>query len=85
MHGATAVQAKRQLRNFIALNVINQNRAVIVVHGKGMRSANNMPVLKTRVNYWLRENESVLGFCPAAPHHGGNGALYVLLKTGKNR
>lgn len=85
LHGATAIQAKRRLRDFITTSIVSKNRAVIIVHGKGMRSANNTPVLKTRVNYWLRENENVLGFCPAAQHHGGSGALYVLLKSGKNR
>ncbi len=85
LHGTTAIQARRRLHDFITMSIINKNRAVIIVHGKGMRSENNTPVLKTRVNYWLRENENVLGFCPAAQQHGGSGALYVLLKTGKNK
>ncbi|HFD11665.1 MAG TPA: hypothetical protein ENJ32_04250 [Crenotrichaceae bacterium] len=85
LHGATAIQAKKKLDTFIAMSRANQYRAISIVHGKGIRSENNTPVLKTRVNYWLRENENVMGFCPAAPHHGGNGALYVLLKYGKNK
>jgi DNA-nicking Smr family endonuclease len=80
LHGSTARQARQQLGNFIAVSIANKFRAVIIVHGKGLRSTNNTPVLKTRVNYWLRDNESVMGFCPAPSHHGGSGALYVLLK-----
>lgn len=85
LHGATAIQARRLLRDFIAVSSANNYRAVIIVHGKGLRSTNNTPVLKTRVNYWLRDHQNVLGFCPAAPQHGGSGALYVLLKSGKNK
>jgi len=85
LHGATAIQAKQRVANFIAMSIANNIRAVIIVHGKGMRSANNTPVLKTRVNYWLRDNDNVMGFCPAAPHDGGTGALYVILKSGRNK
>lgn len=85
LHGTTALQAKQRLSSFISVSMASNSRAVIVIHGKGTRSTNNIPVLKTRVNYWLRDNKNVLGFCPAAPRHGGNGALYVLLKYGKNR
>jgi DNA-nicking Smr family endonuclease len=80
LHGATAVQATQHVRHFILTSIANRFRAVMIIHGKGLRSTNNAPVLKTRVNYWLRDNENVMGFCPAAPHHGGSGALYVLLK-----
>ena len=85
LHGATALQARQQVSRFITISIANNFRAVIIVHGKGLRSTNNTPVLKTRVNYWLRDNDNVMGFCPAAPHHGGTGALYVLLKSGKNK
>ncbi|MEE9412855.1 MAG: Smr/MutS family protein [Methylococcales bacterium] len=85
LHGETTLQAKQKVSDFIAVSIANNCRAVIIVHGKGLRSTNNTPVLKTRVNYWLRDNLNVMGFCPAAPHHGGSGALYVLLKSGKNR
>ncbi|MEE9423743.1 MAG: Smr/MutS family protein [Methylococcales bacterium] len=85
LHGATALQARQQVSRFIAVSIANNYRAVIIVHGKGLRSINNTPILKTRVNYWLRDNDNVMGFCPAAPHHGDTGALYVLLKSGKNK
>ncbi len=84
LHGSTALEARQSVSDFIAVSIADHYRAVIIVHGKGLRSTNNTPVLKTRVNYWLRDNDNVMGFCPAAPHHGGSGALYVLLKSGKN-
>ncbi|RMD71241.1 MAG: DNA mismatch repair protein MutS, partial [Gammaproteobacteria bacterium] len=54
-------------------------RCVRIVHGKGRRSA-RQPVLKQKVNGWLRARDEVLAFCSARPHHGGTGALYVLLR-----
>lgn len=82
LHGSTVVQASRKLNAFIVNSIAKKHRAIMVIHGKGTRSSNGKPILKNRVNVWLREHESVLGFCSAAAHHGGSGALYVLLKTG---
>ncbi|MCH9696962.1 MAG: Smr/MutS family protein [Gammaproteobacteria bacterium] len=84
LHGLTAVQARQKLNAFIANSIASKHRAVMVIHGKGTRSSHGKPVLKNRVNVWLREHDSVLGFCSAAAHHGGSGALYVLLKMGNS-
>ena len=51
-----------------------------IVHGKGLRSRQGQPVLKVKVNHWLRQREEVLAFCSARPVDGGTGAVYVLLK-----
>ena len=36
--------------------------------------------LKGCVNHWLRELDPVQAFHSAQPHHGGTGAVYVLLR-----
>ena len=52
-----------------------------IIHGKGKRSRNNKgPVIKTKVNHWLRQRDDVLAFCSARPIDGGTGAIYVLLR-----
>lgn len=84
LHGLTAIQAKQKLNAFLVNSIAEKHRAVMVIHGKGTRSNNGKAVLKNRVNVWLREHESVMGFCSAAAYHGGSGALYVLLKTGNS-
>ena len=55
-------------------------RCVIVIHGKGTRSSESRPVLKTQVNHWLRDSPAVLAFSSTQPKHGGTGSGYVLLK-----
>jgi DNA-nicking Smr family endonuclease len=52
----------------------------LIVHGKGYRSRNRLPVIKTLLDRWLRECSQVLAFHSAQPKHGGSGAVYVLLK-----
>ena len=56
---------------------------MLIVHGRGLNSKDNIPVLKVAVKAWLergRIGKSVLAFCTARPHDGGAGAVYVLLR-----
>lgn len=80
LHGATVSQAGKELQ--IAIDQCYQQglRCILVVHGRGKGSFDNKPALKTHVNQWLRDSAKVLAFHSAQPHHGGTGALYVLLK-----
>ena len=59
-------------------------RCVHIIHGKGHGSSNQGPVLKNKVNAWLRQREEVLAFCSAQPKDGGTGAVYVLLRRKQN-
>ena len=56
-------------------------RCAHIIHGKGYRSGERQPVLKRKVNYWLRLRPDVLAFCSATPRDGGTGAVYVLLRN----
>lgn len=80
MHGMTAAVAKIQLTLFLAEVQRRGVTCVRIVHGKGLRSSNRGPVLKHKLNLWLRQREEVLAFCSARPNDGGTGAVYVLLK-----
>lgn len=79
LHGLTAVEAKRELRDFLAEALARNTRCVRVVHGKGLRSGHRGPVLKATVNDVLRRHQAVLAFVSARSVDGGTGALYVLL------
>ncbi len=60
-------------------------RMVLVITGKGI-TASKSGVLKESVPRWLNEpslRRHVLAFDYAEPQHGGEGALYVLLKRKK--
>jgi DNA-nicking Smr family endonuclease len=80
LHGMTSEQARRELTAFIAECVDDGIQCARVVHGKGLRSGHRGPVLKARVNRWLRRWNHVLAFCSAPARDGGTGAIYVLLR-----
>src|SRR3990167_9324676 len=78
MHGMTVEEARIAIDHFIQDCLREGIRTVLLIHGKGHHS--HMPILKNKLNHWLRELNVVLAFCSAAPQHGNRGAMYVLLK-----
>jgi DNA-nicking Smr family endonuclease len=52
-----------------------------IIHGKGYGSYQKQPVLKAKLNSWLRQHEHVQAFCSARASDGGTGAVYVLIKS----
>lgn len=80
LHGLTASEAEVAMRRFISNCLQDQLRCVRIVHGKGRGSGHAGPVLKTKVNRWLRRWREVLAFASARQVDGGTGAVYVLLK-----
>lgn len=81
MHGLTTASARGALAAFIAHSRDRRVRCVRIIHGKGYGSGASAPVLKNRLNIWLRQHRDVLAFCSAPARDGGTGALYVLLRT----
>ena len=83
LHGQTAPQARETIERFIVGSVRDGHRCVLVVHGRGLNSKDQVPVLKEHMKSWLargRIGRHVLAFTSARPHDGGAGALYVLLR-----
>ena len=80
LHGLTSNGAKQQLLHFLHDCVNTGCRCVHIVHGKGYRSPDNLPVLKNNLNLWLRQHKDVQAFCSAPPKDGGTGAVFVLLQ-----
>lgn len=80
LHGMTLAKAEPVLSRFLELCQQEQIRCVRIIHGKGLGSRDNKPVLKSKLNFWLRQSDKVLAFCSATMEDGGTGALYVLLK-----
>lgn len=79
LHGLTSHEAKRELIKFLHFCELDGCRCVRIIHGKGYRSENNLPVLKNDINTWLRQHQEVQAFCSAAQKDGGAGAVLVLL------
>ncbi len=83
LHGMSAVPARAAVEAFIKEAVLVGHRCVLIVHGRGHNSKDNVPVLKARLMNWLaggRIGRVVLAFTSARPADGGTGAVYVLLR-----
>jgi DNA-nicking Smr family endonuclease len=83
LHGMGAAAARVAVERFITDAFAAGRRAVLLVHGRGLNSKDNVPVLKERLKSWLargRVGRVVLAFSSARPADGGAGALYVLLR-----
>jgi DNA-nicking Smr family endonuclease len=83
LHGLGRHAAHDALRQFLNASVRHGLRCVRVIHGKGLRSGPDGPVLKHVVNHWLRKVDNVAAFASARPVDGGTGAVYVLLAAGQ--
>lgn len=82
LHGYTGEQARKALSQFLNDARDLGGRCVRIIHGKGL-SSNEGPILKSRVNGWLRQRGDVLAFHSARPADGGTGAVYVLLRSAR--
>jgi DNA-nicking Smr family endonuclease len=83
LHGLTVAYARDVFNDFLAACARRRVRCARIIHGKGYRSQERQPVLKRKVNYWLRLRDDVLAFCSATRRDGGTGAVYVLLRNPK--
>lgn len=82
LHRMTLEQARGEVYSFIKECLQYDLRAVMILHGKGDRQADpaKKALLKSHCLHWLEQIPEVLAFHSAQRHHGGAGALYVLLK-----
>ncbi len=83
LHGLTAPEARLLTAEFLAHCIRKGLRCVRIVHGKGLRSPNQEPVLKKKVAGWLAQRDEVLAYCQAPQTEGGGGAVLVLLRATK--
>ena len=79
LHGLVVVEAKTVLEDYIRDCRDRGLHCVRVIHGKGIGSGQKGPVLKGKVNLWLRRHKDVAAFVSAPGNDGGTGAVYVLL------
>ncbi len=83
LHGLTRDEARIRVESFLHESRLRSRRCVLIVHGRGLNSKDQIPVLKESVRIWLtrgRISRSVLAFASARPTDGGAGAVYVLLR-----
>lgn len=81
LHQCNVDTARWALNHFLAEARARGVLAVRVVHGKGLRSGPEGPVLKRLTETVLRQRKDVLAFASCKPGGGGSGAVMVLLKA----
>lgn len=97
LHGLTLANAERALSKLIRDSLAQQKRCLLVITGKGARSASENDlssgtmsgrgVLRAWLPDYLKRGPwrgQILGVTPARPHMGGTGAFYVLLRRQRN-
>jgi DNA-nicking Smr family endonuclease len=82
MHGMTTATARSAISNFITRCRDRHVRCIRIIHGKGYGSKGDAPILKNRLNTWLRQHHDVLAFSSTPRQDGGTGAVYILLRSG---
>jgi DNA-nicking Smr family endonuclease len=89
LHGLTQGEAHSALIGAVARARALGRRCLLVVTGKGGSvdaEGRTTGVLRANVPRWLNESPlraQILAFAKAKPRHGGEGALYVLIRRAK--
>ena len=84
LHGLTAREAEEEVGAFVSEAVSLGYRCVLLVHGRGLNSKDQIPVLKKRLETMLLRGpvrRHIIAFSSARPVDGGPGASYVLLRA----
>ncbi len=84
LHGLRVEEARAALASFLNDAGRYGWRCLHIIHGKGYGSR-AQPILKQRINQWLRQRDEVLAFCSCPRWDGGTGAAYVLLGNRRRR
>jgi DNA-nicking Smr family endonuclease len=78
-------QARTSLFNHIMNSHKEGDRTLLIKHGLGLRSQPFPAFLKSYVHQWLQQMPEVIAYHTAQPNHGGNSAVYVLLKKNQQQ
>src|SRR4030095_7332486 len=79
LHEMTTAVAREAIRSFLDECLARGEYCVRIVHGKGLRSRSDGPVLKRLTATLLARRKDVLAYASARPAQGGTGAVVVLL------
>ncbi len=87
LHGLSREQARLAVEDFVYRCARFRSCCVKIIHGRGINSPNDKPILKENLQRWLstrRMSRHVVAFASAPLKDGGVGAIYVLLKKSGN-
>jgi DNA-nicking Smr family endonuclease len=87
LHRMTSDEARVAVERFLREAVAKGRRCVLIIHGRGLNSKDQIPILKGRLTTWLTRGSPgrvVLAFATARPCDGGAGAVYVLVRRNRH-
>jgi DNA-nicking Smr family endonuclease len=61
------------------------DRTLLIKHGLGLYSQPFPAFLKSYVHQWLQQMPEIIAYHTSQPNHGGNSAVYVLLKKNQQQ
>tara|TARA_R110001592_G_scaffold248308_1_gene510584 strand:- start:53333 stop:53899 length:567 start_codon:yes stop_codon:yes gene_type:complete len=82
LHKLSVDEARREVFRFLRECIEYELRTAIILHGKGDRNPDKIAILKSHLAVWLPQIDEVMAFHSAQRHHGGTGAVYIMLKKG---
>ena len=88
LHGHTQQSGRTALAGFLRAHGAAGRRCVLVVTGKGLKDDWSVGALRQALPGWLNAPDLrrlILAYCHAQPHHGGSGAVYILLRRERGR
>lgn len=83
LHGMTKDAAHRATASLVTRAYHTEKRCLLIITGKGGSYAQDRGILRRALPLWLDAPElrpMILTLAPAKPEHGGDGAVYVLLR-----
>ncbi len=86
LHNCTQEEAFTTVNKFLDEAWFEGRRCLLVITGKGT-ARDGGGVLRSDVPRWITEGshrDRLIGIGPADPRHGGDGALYVLLRRARD-
>jgi DNA-nicking Smr family endonuclease len=84
LHGLNRAEARARVGEFIRKCSLESKKCVLIIHGRGHGSKDNIPIIKNKLAAWLTRGfigKRVLAYTSARSYDGGTGAVYVLLRT----
>ena len=81
LHGMTQDQAWKALNDFVAAAKMRGLQKILIIHGKGIHSADSEGVLGGLVQKFIQGDQRLGASGKADASHGGSGATWVAVRT----
>ena len=80
LHGMTQGEAWKALNDFVASAKFRGLQKILIIHGKGIHSADSKGALSGLVQKFIQGDQRLGASGPADQAHGGSGATWVAVR-----